>query len=110
MPEPGRPREGVARLSLPWLSLRRSGEPPTVSERAMIRPQKVLFRLALVVIAGAGATGCVIGAPERAGYSQNLNAISDDISAVGMTQSDSLKISDPNLQTVYPHSYQVPHE
>jgi hypothetical protein len=76
----------------------------------MIRPQKLFFRLAFVVAAGAGAAACVIGAPERAGYSQNLNAISDDISAVNMTESDSLKIPDPNLQTVYPHSYQLPHE
>jgi hypothetical protein len=76
----------------------------------MIPPRKALFRLALVMIAGTGVAGCVIGAPERAGYSQNLNAISDDISAVNMTESDSLKIPDPNLQTVYPHSYTVPHE
>lgn len=54
------------------------------------------------------AAGCSIGAPERASDIQNLNGISDDISAVRMTQSDSLKIPDPNLPTTYPHSYQLP--
>ncbi|HTV45594.1 MAG TPA: hypothetical protein VMF05_09785 [Stellaceae bacterium] len=53
-------------------------------------------------------SGCSIGAPDRASNIQNLNGISDDISAVRMTQSDSLKIPDPNLPTTYPHSYQLP--
>jgi hypothetical protein len=53
--------------------------------------------------------GCA-GAPDRANDVQNLNGISDDISAVRMTQSDSLKIPDPNLATTYPKSYQLPHE
>jgi hypothetical protein len=39
-----------------------------------------------------------------------VNGISDDISAERMTQSDSLKIPDPNLPTTYPHSYQLPQD
>lgn len=61
----------------------------------------VIFALGLLA-------GCSVGAPERASDIQNLNGISDDISAVRMTQSDSLKIPDPNLPTTYPHSYQLP--
>lgn len=67
------------------------------------------LRLGLVVaLTLATAAACSIGAPERASDIQNLNGISDDISAVRMTQSDSLKIPDPNLPTTYPHSYQLP--
>ena len=65
----------------------------------------VVAALSLAVVAG-----CSVGAPERANDIQNLNGISDDISAVRMTQSDSLKIPDPNLATTYPKSYQLPHE
>jgi hypothetical protein len=61
--------------------------------------------LALVAVAG-----CSIGAPERASDIQNLNAIPDDISAVRMTQPDAQKISDPNLPTTLPHSYQLPQD
>jgi hypothetical protein len=67
------------------------------------------MRLGVVAaLFGATVAGCSIGAPERAGNIQNLNAISDDISAVRMTQSDSLKIPDPNLPTTLPHNYQLP--
>jgi hypothetical protein len=71
---------------------------------------KTVFRLATVLSVVAAMAGCVVGAPERAGAIQNLNGISDDISAVRMTQSDSLKIPDPNLPTTYPHSYQLPQD
>jgi len=65
----------------------------------------------VVALALAAAVGCtVIGAPERAGDTQNLNAISDDISAITMTQSDVMHAADPNLRTVYPHHYQLPEE
>ena len=68
-----------------------------------------LLRLGAVLALVLGcAAGCSVGAPERAGDVQNLNAISDDISAVRMTQSDSQKVHDPNLPTTYPHSYQLP--
>ncbi len=38
----------------------------------------------IVALMLATAAGCTIGAPERASNIQNLNAIPDDISAVGM--------------------------
>ncbi len=68
-------------------------------------PLRVGFLAALTL---ATVSGCSIGAPERASSIQNVNGISDDISAVRMTQSDSLKIPDPNLPTTYPHTYQLP--
>jgi hypothetical protein len=71
---------------------------------------KTFCRLAVIALALAAATGCVVGAPERASDIQNMNGISDDISAMRMTQSDSLKIPDPNLPTTYPHSYQLPQD
>ena len=71
----------------------------------------IILRLGLVVaLVLATAAGCSIGAPERASSIQNPNAISDDISAVRMTQPDSQKISDPNLPTTYPRSYQLPQD
>jgi hypothetical protein len=70
-----------------------------------------LLRLGLsVALTLATVVGCSIGAPERASDIQNVNAISDDISAVRMTQSDSLKVSDPNLPTTLPHTYQLPQD
>jgi hypothetical protein len=69
------------------------------------------LRLGFVVaLTLATAAGCSIGAPERDGDIQNVNGISDDISAVRMTQSDSLKIPDPNLPTTLPHTYQLPQD
>lgn len=71
----------------------------------------VPLRLGLVVaLTLATAVGCSIGAPERASDIQNLHGISDDISAVRMTQSDSLKVEDPNLATTLPHNYQLPQD
>jgi hypothetical protein len=67
------------------------------------------FLIALT-IATATAVGCSVGAPDRASDIQNMNGISDDISAERMTQSDSLKIPDPNVPTTYPHSYQLPQD
>ena len=47
----------------------------------------IILRLGLVVaLVLATAAGCSIGAPKRAGSIQNPNGISDDISAVRMTQ------------------------
>jgi hypothetical protein len=57
------------------------------------------------------AVGCTgAGAPERAGDTQNLNAITDDISALTMTQSDVMHAADPMSNTVLPRHYQVPQE
>ena len=75
----------------------------------MTLPIKTRCRLAIVLLSLAVAS-CAIGAPERASDIQNPNGISDDISAVRMTQSDSLKIPDPNLPTTYPHHYQLPRD
>jgi len=72
-------------------------------------PSKTLFR-SVVLLSVAAATGCAIGAPERATDIQNPNGISDDISAMKMTQSDSLKVQDPNQSTTYPHNYQLPRD
>jgi len=66
---------------------------------------------AFLTLALATAVGCdSVGAPERAGDTQNLNGISDDISAVTMTQSDVMHAADPNSRTVYPRHYQLPEE
>jgi hypothetical protein len=68
-------------------------------------------RLGLVVLSVIGVVGCsFIGAPERASDTQNLNAISDDISALTFTQSDVLHAADPLTHTVYPYHYQLPQE
>ena len=68
-------------------------------------------RLGLVVLSVIGVVGCsFIGAPERASNTQNLNAISDDISALTFTQSDVLHAADPLTHTVYPYHYQLPQE
>jgi hypothetical protein len=56
------------------------------------------------------AAGCTVGGPERAGDTQNLNAISDDISALTMTQSDVMHAADPMSRTVLPYHYQLPQE
>jgi hypothetical protein len=66
-------------------------------------------RLGLVVLSLAAAVGCtLIGAPERASDTQNLNAISDDIAALSMTRSDAMHANDPMARTVYPHHDQLP--
>jgi hypothetical protein len=69
-------------------------------------------RLGLIAaLAVSVASGCtVIGAPERASDTQNVNGISDDISALTMTQSEVMHAADPMAQTVYPHHYQLPEE
>jgi hypothetical protein len=64
-----------------------------------------LLRCGLVIaLALGGAAGCAIGAPDRASDIQNLNAISDDISAVTMTQSEGFRSRDPNIPTTLPKS------
>ena len=77
-----------------------------IKERLMALPR--LGFVAAVTL--SAAAGCSAGAPDRASDIQNLNGISDDIAAVRMTQSDALKIPDPNLPTTYPHSYQLPQD
>ena len=62
----------------------------------------------LALIAAVGCTST--GAPERASDTQNLNAITDDISALTMTQSDVMHAADPMSRTVLPRNYQLPQE
>jgi len=64
----------------------------------------------LVAALSLVAVGCTMGAPERAGDTQNLNAISDDISALTMTRSDVMHAADPMSRTVLPYHYQLPQE
>jgi hypothetical protein len=64
----------------------------------------------VAVLALVAAAGCTLGAPERAGDTQNLNAISDDIAARTMTQSDVMHAADPMSRTVFPYHYQLPQE
>jgi hypothetical protein len=67
-----------------------------------------LLRCGLAVaLALGGACGCVAGGPERASDIQNLNAISDDISAVTMTQSDTAHVRDPNMRSTIPNNYET---
>jgi hypothetical protein len=63
---------------------------------------------ALLLVAAVGCTPT--GAPERASDTQNLNAVTDDISALTMTQSDVMHAADPMSSTVLPRHYQLPQE
>jgi len=67
-------------------------------------------RRLVVALALVAAAACTIGTPERAGDTQNLNGISDDISALTMTRSDVMHAADPMSRTVLPYHYQVPQE
>jgi hypothetical protein len=64
----------------------------------------------VVVLALVVAAACTPGSPERAGDTQNVNAISDDISALTMTQSDVMHAADPMSRTVLPYHYQLDQE
>jgi hypothetical protein len=67
-----------------------------------------LLRVGLVVaLCLGGAIGCAPGGPQRASDIQNLNGISDDISAVGMTDSSNRKTHDPNALSTLPNNYQT---
>jgi hypothetical protein len=70
-------------------------------------PRLVLVT-ALTLVAAAGCTW--VGAPERASDTQNINAVTDDISALTMTQSDVMHAADPMSSTVLPRHYQLPQE
>jgi hypothetical protein len=69
------------------------------------------FRFGCIALLLAAAQGCsMIGAPERASDTQNLNAVSDDIAALSMTRSQVMHADDPMAQTVLPHHDELPHE
>ena len=67
-------------------------------------PLRCGLAVALVL---SGACGCAPGGRERASDIQNLNAINDDISAVTMTQSDTSRARDPNMQSTIPRTYEI---
>jgi hypothetical protein len=68
-------------------------------------------RLGFVALALIAAVGCnVIGAPERASDTQNINGISDDIAALSMTRSGVMHADDPMARTVLPHNDQLPQD
>jgi hypothetical protein len=66
------------------------------------------LRLGLVAALTLGAAaGCSVGGPERASNIQNINAASDDIAAVTMTQSSLLRAHDPNEINTLPYNFQL---
>jgi hypothetical protein len=67
-----------------------------------------LLRIGLIVACCLGGFGCdEVGGPRRASDIQNLNGISDDISATRMTDSDSRMPHDPNAATTLPKTYET---
>ena len=64
------------------------------------------FGLVLALCLGGGFA-CTPGGPQRASDIQNLHGITDDISATNMTDSESRKTHDPNMQTTLPNNYQT---
>jgi hypothetical protein len=57
-----------------------------------------LLRYGLAIVFATSAAACGVGAPQRSSDIQNVNAISDDIAAVRMTQSPSYP-PNPNSTT-----------
>ena len=67
------------------------------------------IRSYILALAAISISSCsLIGAPERASDTQNLNAISDDIAALSMTRSQSMHADDPMARTVLPYHDQLP--
>jgi len=67
-----------------------------------------LFRVGLaVLLCLGGAVACTPGGPERASDIQNLNGITDDISAMSMTDSSNRMTHDPNQRTTLPNNYET---
>jgi hypothetical protein len=84
-----------------------------VAEEISFRSDRLMNPISrglVIALAVVAAAGCTIGGPQRASDTQNLNAISDDISALTMTQSDVMHAADPMSRTVLPHHYQLPQE
>jgi hypothetical protein len=55
----------------------------------------MLLRYGLAIVLAMSATACGVGAPQRSSDIQNVDAISDDIAAIRMTQSPS-RSANPN--------------
>lgn len=68
---------------------------------------KLLHLTAAIALVGLGLAGCAVGSPERASDIQNLHGISDDISAVNMTNSEARTVHDPNAATTLPNNYET---
>ncbi len=68
------------------------------------RRRVVLLPLVAGLLFGLGA--CAPGAPRRPA-AVNPYGISDDISAVTMTQSEVLRAADPNLRSTYPKGFET---
>ena len=67
-----------------------------------------LLRFGLVLaLCVSGAFACTPGGPERASDIQNVNGISDDISAVNMTETSARTVHDPNERTTLPNTYET---
>jgi hypothetical protein len=67
-----------------------------------------LLRLGLVAaLCLGGAIGCTPGGPQRASDIQNVNGISDDISARTMTDSIGRMTHDPMERTTLPNNYET---
>ncbi len=64
----------------------------------------VQLRSFVLAVALAAVAGCTVEGPQRASDIQNLNGISDDISAVTMTESEGPLARDPNYQSTIPSS------
>jgi hypothetical protein len=65
-----------------------------------VRPLALGLALALTA-------GCTDGGSQRASDIQNLNGITDDISAVRMTDSTHRYARDPNTISTIPRNYEV---
>ncbi len=63
-------------------------------------------RVSAVACLSLVVAACTPGAPRRP-TALNPNGISDDISAVTMTQSGALKPHDPNLFSTYPRGFET---
>ncbi|HXC27607.1 MAG TPA: hypothetical protein VNV38_06600 [Stellaceae bacterium] len=67
-----------------------------------------LLRIGLVVaLCVGGVVACTPGGPERASDIQNVNGISDDISARTMTDTSARSTHDPNLESTLPNNFQT---
>jgi hypothetical protein len=64
-------------------------------------------RWGLIAALVLSSVGCNVGGPRRASDIQNLNGISDDISAVDMTRSANTRARDPNISSTLPRNYEV---
>jgi hypothetical protein len=70
-------------------------------------PGRLVVFISFVAGVSLFAGACAPGAPSRPAAYVNPHGISDDISAVTMTQSDRLRPADPNRISTYPKSFET---